>query len=70
MAWQLCPLCKGTDLNVVCSICGGSKIISELSGRPPAKELNHPATHWGPAHKPVPLPGTSKEWHMPPQVYS
>ncbi len=41
--WQKCPICNGSGLNYQetsikncpCSVCNGSKIISELTGKPP-----------------------------------
>lgn len=45
--WQKCPVCNGTgkDPNPgtfntaapVCTVCNGEKIISQLTGKPPAK---------------------------------
>lgn len=37
--WQKCPICNGTgqDPNIMltCMVCGGNKIISEITGLPP-----------------------------------
>jgi hypothetical protein len=44
--WQACPICKGMGVSIApnslpslsfitCSTCNGTKIISELTGRPP-----------------------------------
>jgi DnaJ-class molecular chaperone len=42
--WQKCPICNGTGINyntlpsltsAVCTVCKGTKIISELTGLPP-----------------------------------
>lgn len=47
--WQKCPICNGTGLEYepvmttigkICSICNGTKIISELTGLPPNFEKN------------------------------
>jgi len=45
MSWQKCPVCEGKGwcpdeillTRHECSICKGYKIISELTGKPPAK---------------------------------
>ncbi len=46
--WQKCPICDGTGRTYntvssssfeVCSVCNGTKIISELYGLPPNYEL-------------------------------
>lgn len=42
--WQKCPICNGTGHKptstggVICETCNGEKIISEQSGKPPAKQ--------------------------------
>lgn len=44
--WQKCPICQGTGINnnsswrEPCSVCKGQKIISELTGKPPATSVN------------------------------
>jgi DnaJ-class molecular chaperone len=47
--WQKCPICNGigTTFNAlsplsfdICSVCNGTKIISELNGLPPNYEQN------------------------------
>jgi DnaJ-class molecular chaperone len=43
--WQKCPICNGTgkvseplsnNTSTTCTVCQGKKIISELTGLPPA----------------------------------
>jgi DnaJ-class molecular chaperone len=39
--WQACPICKGNGLTLrdeTCTVCNGKKIISELTGLPPASQ--------------------------------
>lgn len=38
MAWQKCPVCNGTGKNFIsnCPTCNGHRIISEVTGLPPA----------------------------------
>lgn len=43
MAWQKCPVCNGTGKNygglqssAICPTCNGQRIISEITGLPPA----------------------------------
>jgi DnaJ-class molecular chaperone len=43
MAWQKCPVCNGTGKNygglqssAICPTCNGQRIISEVTGLPPA----------------------------------
>jgi hypothetical protein len=47
--WQTCPVCKGVGkvpypgisstagISVLCTVCRGMKIISELTGKPPGE---------------------------------
>jgi DnaJ-class molecular chaperone len=49
MSWQKCPVCNGTGKNYGaseggiynsnCPTCNGHRIISELTGKPPAYEI-------------------------------
>jgi len=45
--WQKCPICNGSgkihdtlssSSSGICSVCNGTKIISELTGLPPVKK--------------------------------
>jgi DnaJ-class molecular chaperone len=46
MKWQKCPVCDGSGLeyllngiaHTTCSVCKGTKIINELTGKPPHVE--------------------------------
>lgn len=46
--WQKCPICNGTGFTpevfekTVCPVCNGKKIISTLTGLPPAYILDKP----------------------------
>lgn len=39
--WQTCPICKGSGCmgyhGIKCDTCNGTKIISELTGKPPVE---------------------------------
>lgn len=39
--FQKCPICEGSvmELNNVCSVCAGYKIISVVSGQPPIRAI-------------------------------
>jgi hypothetical protein len=48
--WQKCPICNGSGRDFtplsnssssICSVCDGSKIISELTGLPPSLSINN-----------------------------
>jgi DnaJ-class molecular chaperone len=46
MSWQKCPVCNGTGVSygglsssATCPTCNGQRIISELTGKPPAYEI-------------------------------
>ncbi len=57
--WQKCPVCDGTgnspNFNVVCSVCNGMKIISELTGRPPGLVPPSPHTYTGTDFRDAPM---------------
>jgi DnaJ-class molecular chaperone len=39
--WQACPICRGNGVTLIdetCTVCKGKKIISELTGLPPASK--------------------------------
>lgn len=53
MSWQKCPICYGTGVETtttsgyytsstitICTVCAGSKIISEITGLPPVYQSN------------------------------
>jgi hypothetical protein len=54
MSWQKCPVCNGTGKNYGaseggiynsnCHTCNGHRIISELTGKPPAYEIKTAST--------------------------
>jgi len=54
MAWQKCPVCNGTGKNYGahpsliynsnCPTCNGQRIISELTGKPPATKITSGST--------------------------